>query len=51
MKICHRVLMLNPRSFSTTCCSRDIFKIQDEDDFKTKVLKSKEPVVVDFFAT
>ena len=39
------------RHFSVTSAKKDIFKIQDEDDFKDKVLKSKEPVVVDFFAT
>ena len=42
--VCHRLV-------STTSVKRDIFKVQDENDFKTKVLESKEPVIVDFFAT
>jgi thioredoxin len=35
---------------STTHSLRDTFTIQDEDDFSSKVLESKDPVVVDFSA-
>ena len=37
--------------FHTSCVRQDIFKVQDEADFNEKVLKSKDPVIVDFFAT
>ena len=39
------------RSFSVTSVKGDIVKIQSTDDFKDKVINSKVPVVVDFFAT
>ncbi|XP_063382605.1 thioredoxin, mitochondrial [Cydia fagiglandana] len=39
------------RSFSVTPAYGDIVKIQSTDDFKEKVINSKVPVVVDFFAT
>ncbi|CAH1638801.1 unnamed protein product [Spodoptera littoralis] len=39
------------RSFSVTAVKGDIVKIQSTDDFKDKVINSKVPVVVDFFAT
>ncbi|CAH0694254.1 unnamed protein product [Spodoptera exigua] len=39
------------RSFSITAVKSDIVKIQSTDDFKDKVINSKVPVVVDFFAT
>lgn len=39
------------RSFSVTSARGDIVKIQSTDDFKAKVINSKVPVVVDFFAT
>ncbi|XP_053606317.1 thioredoxin, mitochondrial [Plodia interpunctella] len=39
------------RNFSVTSVNGDIVKIQSTDDFKEKVLDSKVPVVVDFFAT
>lgn len=39
------------RSFSTSARRLgDIFTIQDAADFEKKVLKSKDPVVVDFYA-
>lgn len=41
---------LQSRFLSSSCVLRDTFTIQDEDDFKAKVLESKEPVVVDFSA-
>lgn len=37
--------------FHTSSRRQDIFKVQDEADFNEKVLKSKDPVIVDFFAT
>jgi len=39
------------RTFNTTTIRRRIMKIQDQDDFDKHVLNSKEPVVIDFFAT
>ncbi|KAM3966256.1 thioredoxin, mitochondrial [Aphomia sociella] len=39
------------RNFSVTSVKGDIVKIQSTDDFKEKVINSKVPVVVDFFAT
>ena len=39
------------RNISITSVKRDIVKIQSTDDFKNKVINSKVPVVVDFFAT
>ncbi|KAJ8716241.1 hypothetical protein PYW08_013526 [Mythimna loreyi] len=47
-------LMKSPvaiRNFSVTSIKSDIVKIQSTDDFKEKVINSKVPVVVDFFAT
>jgi len=41
----------NIRCFSITHSLKDIFKIQDEDDYKEKVLNNKNVVLVDFFAT
>lgn len=46
MKVPHAV-----RSFSVTSVNGDIVKIQSTEDFKDKVINSKVPVVVDFFAT
>ncbi|XP_026486813.1 thioredoxin, mitochondrial [Vanessa tameamea] len=39
------------RNISVTPVNNDIIKIQSTDDFKDKVINSKVPVVVDFFAT
>ncbi|XP_014362156.2 thioredoxin, mitochondrial [Papilio machaon] len=39
------------RNISITTVNHDIVKIQSTDDFKEKVINSKVPVVVDFFAT
>ncbi|XP_046968782.1 thioredoxin, mitochondrial [Vanessa cardui] len=39
------------RSISVTPVHNDIIKIQSTEDFKDKVINSKVPVVVDFFAT
>ncbi|KAL1129396.1 hypothetical protein AAG570_013923 [Ranatra chinensis] len=45
-------LGLCPRAFFSTSGSlSDSFKVQDVKDFNDRVLKSKKPVVVDFFAT
>ena len=39
------------RGFRTAVVNRDIFKIQDEDDFKKRVLENKNLVILDFYAT
>lgn len=39
------------RTLSNTPVRRETFTVQDEDDFKAKVLDSKEPVIVDFTAS
>merc|ERR1711953_1263109 len=39
------------RPFKTGSILGDTFTIQDEEDFKTKVLSSDVPVIVDFSAT
>jgi thiol-disulfide isomerase/thioredoxin len=40
------------RSFSTTSAMlSNIFNVQDDKDFKARVLDSKKPVIVDFYAT
>ncbi|KAG6451440.1 hypothetical protein O3G_MSEX007162 [Manduca sexta] len=46
-KNCHITI----RNISVTSVKQDIVKIQSTDDFKEKVINSKVPVVVDFFAT
>lgn len=47
--ICKKVQAF--RTISVSAVNRDIVKIQSTDDFKDKVINSKVPVVVDFFAT
>lgn len=37
--------------FHNSAPRREIFKIQDEADFKEKVLKNKKLVILDFYAT
>ncbi|XP_041987567.1 thioredoxin, mitochondrial-like [Aricia agestis] len=44
-------LKLTSRNLSVSCVRNDIVKIQSTEDFKDKVINSKVPVVVDFFAT
>ncbi|XP_068618204.1 thioredoxin, mitochondrial [Battus philenor] len=39
------------RNISISAVNNDIVKIQSTNDFKEKVINSKVPVVVDFFAT
>ncbi|XP_025419859.1 uncharacterized protein LOC112690139 [Sipha flava] len=39
------------RKFNTSTIRRRIIKIQDKEDFDKYVIQSKEPVVIDFFAT
>nr|ABX75495.1 thioredoxin 2 [Lycosa singoriensis] len=39
------------RLLSVTSASRKIFKIQDENDFEERVIKSEVPVIIDFQAT
>lgn len=41
----------NVRQISSTPSLREIFKVQSLDEFDTKVRLSKNPVIVDFFAT
>jgi hypothetical protein len=38
------------RSLSTTAGCRDIFNVQDQEDFEKRVLGSDKPVIVDFHA-
>ena len=38
------------RSFSVSTRCQDIFNVQDEEDFETRVIKSNTPVIVDFHA-
>jgi thiol-disulfide isomerase/thioredoxin len=38
------------RSLSSTLVHRDTFTVQDEEDFKEKVMQSSQPVIVDFNA-
>lgn len=58
--ICSRLLnknnikILKPifnRNISFTIVNRKIFKIQDEQDFEDRVVKSDKPVVIDFQAS
>ena len=42
---------MSARSLSTGIVRRDTFNVQDEDDFKARVLESKTPTIVDFSAT
>lgn len=42
---------VSPRSIHTSAVVSSIFKVQTPEEFEEKVLKSKTPVVVDFFAT
>lgn len=39
------------RSFSVSHVKRSSFKVQDQKDFQERVINSKVPVIVDFFAT
>lgn len=39
------------RNFRTAAVNRDIFKVQDEEDFKKRVLENKNVVILDFYAT
>lgn len=39
------------RALATTPKAAGSFKVQDDKDFVDKVENSKEPVIVDFFAT
>lgn len=37
-------------TFKTTSSLNEIFTVQDEEDFKKRVLESDKPVVIDFYA-
>jgi len=39
------------RSIATSSVRREIFNVQDEEDFQNKVMNNKDPVIVDFQAT
>lgn len=41
----------NFKAISTSAYRNGSFKVQDDKDFLEKVENSKEPVIVDFFAT
>ncbi|CAL8092686.1 unnamed protein product [Orchesella dallaii] len=41
----------HPRQFHTSLRFEDSFKVQDEQDFNNRVLKSKKPVIVQFHAS
>lgn len=43
-------LNITCKSLRTTSSRYEMFNVQDEDDFKEKVLKSNIPVIVDFHA-
>jgi len=43
-------VVANCRNVSSTAAVRDIFNVKNEDDFKTRVMKSDIPVIVDFHA-
>lgn len=51
LRIMARPLQSNARFISSTNQLQKIFKVQDGTDFENNVRLSKEPVVVDFFAT
>ena len=42
---------INVRNVCKTNQMKDIFKIQDEDDYKERVVNNKNVVLVDFYAT
>ena len=37
-------------TFKTTARLNEIFTVQDEEDFKNRVLNSDKPVIIDFYA-
>jgi len=39
------------RLLSVSASRREVFRVQDEEEFKAKVLANKDPVIVDFQAT
>lgn len=44
-------LNINQRGITSSSLLHGTFKVQDDKDFLEKVENSKEPVIVDFFAT
>lgn len=44
-------LNVNIRALATSSIRNGSFKVQDDKEFLEKVENSKEPVIVDFFAT
>ena len=54
LRIATKTKLLTPnfnRMLSFTSTHRKIFKIQDEQDFEERVMKSEKPVVIDFQAS
>lgn len=47
----HTTSLNTYRHFSKTFTLNEIFKIQDEEDYQKRVVNSKEPVILDFYAT
>ena len=43
-------LVLKNNFIISTACNSNIFNVQDEADFTSRVLNSKKPVIVDFHA-
>ena len=43
--------MTDRRGFRATSVCKEIFEVNNEAEFESKVLKNKKPVIVDFFAT
>jgi len=39
------------RSLATSSVRREVFNVQDEEEFKAKVMGNKDPVIIDFQAT
>ena len=52
-RVCRKVLnrkLVQLRSISVSQYFNEVFDIKNEEDFKTKVIESKKPVIVDFHA-
>ncbi|GJQ70870.1 hypothetical protein Trydic_g789 [Trypoxylus dichotomus] len=50
-RVVSRAVKINTSCISTTSSLNATFKVQDDKDFLEKVENSKDPVIVDFFAT
>ena len=47
---CRSTVRQSTRQFGVSSCQRAMFNVQDDEDFKKRVLKSSTPVIVDFHA-